>query len=107
MNERRLLLPLAADFALLVFFGLLKQSPRIMDLSSLNGARLSGLTSISTQEVVAILAVGFLFFNEISDQRYGSTRKIFARLRESYLPVCVLLLMLLSITVCLKVLGFS
>ena len=98
---------LAIYGVLLAVTGLVAAKPIVGSLSTFNGATLLGFSSIGTQEVIGVLAVGFLFFNEIADQRYGKTRKSISRLRASWTPIVVLLLALLLVTVVLKIMGFS
>lgn len=130
MDDRKLLLSLFAIFlALTAVLSLFDVTPAIAGLSIAFGTDTGtkilgtvffgsvlsvGPTSVAYGQVftigqvaVGVSAVGFLFFRELSDQRYGRTKEIFAKLRESWVPPSAIFLNVLCVSVAFKILGFS
>ncbi|MDG6994655.1 MAG: hypothetical protein JRN52_01925 [Nitrososphaerota archaeon] len=61
------------------------------------------LRLISVQLIIGILAIGLLFFIEVSDQTYGRTPKLVAQVRKALIPVCVVMMILLFVIVGIKI----
>jgi hypothetical protein len=129
LDSRYILLPiLIASLALTALLAIFNITPALTGLSGVSGTAMfgsgsgasvigSGLSTVAGagynqviafgQLAIGVSAVGLLFFYEVSDPRYGRTNRIVADLRESWIPLTALFLTILSITVVLKILGFS
>lgn len=57
----------------------------------------------STQLYISLASIGILVYIELSDPTYGKTRRILAELRESWIPVSMLLVTLFFILIFFKV----
>jgi len=125
MNGKKLFLLLLPTYAALtVMLSLFDVTPALTGLSTVLGttifsATVLGSSLLTTTKLVAaynhalligqvaigVSAIGFLFFHELSDRRYGRTHKRLVRLRESWFPVSVSLLILLCAMVIFKISG--
>ena len=58
---------------------------------------------VASQVWVSLAAIGLLMYVELSDPAYGKSRRLFSELRQSWMPVSTLFIVLFGIVVALKV----
>jgi len=76
------------------------------------GSTLLGTTSliqvyadalVTGQLAISLIAIGTLIYLELSDPSYGKTRRVIEELRESWLPISALLVLLFAFIVAFRI----
>ena len=89
--------------SLAFFLSLLAVKPLSHGLSVVLGTTVTVENFSTGQLAISLIAICMLVYLELSDPSYGKTRRLIEELRNSWLPLTVLLVMLFALVVFFKV----